>query len=59
MRVVGVRAYDAEETPFARLMADAMVLPIFDGGNQGIRRRQIQSIFQADGYEPWAATFGA
>jgi nitroalkane oxidase len=58
MRVVGVRAYDAEETPFARLMADAMVLPIFDGGNQGIRRRQIQSIFQADGYEPWAATFG-
>jgi hypothetical protein len=42
--------------PFARLMADAMVLPVFDGGNQGVRRRQIQNIFQADGYEPWAAT---
>jgi alkylation response protein AidB-like acyl-CoA dehydrogenase len=59
MRVVGVRAYDAEKWPFARLMADAMVLPVFDGGNQGIRRRQIQNIFQAKGYEPWAATFGA
>ena len=34
MHVVGVRAYDAEEWPFARLMADAMVLPVFDGGNQ-------------------------
>lgn len=59
MRVVGVRAYDEEKWPFARLMADAAVLPLFDGGNQGIRRRQIQNIFQADGYEPWAATFGA
>jgi nitroalkane oxidase len=58
MRVVGVRSYDAEKWPFARLMADAMVLPVFDGGNQGIRRRQIQDIFQADGYEPWAAAFG-
>jgi nitroalkane oxidase len=56
MRVVGVRAYNAEEMPFARLMADTMVLPVF--GNQGIRRRQIQSIFQADDYEPWVATFG-
>jgi len=59
MRVVGVQAYDAEEMPFARLMSDAMVLPIFDGGNQGARRRQIQSIFLADGYDPWAATFGS
>ena len=59
MRVVGVRSYDAGEWPFARLMADAMVLPVFDGGNQGIRRRQIQNIFQADHYEPWAATFPA
>ena len=59
MRVVGVRAYDSGRWPFARLMADAMVLPIFDGGNQGIRRRQIQNIFQADHYEPWAATYPA
>lgn len=58
MRVVGVRAYDAHEWPFTRLMADALVLPIFDGGNQGIRRRQVQEIFMREGYEPWVATFG-
>ena len=58
MRVVGTRAYDAEEWPFARLMSDAMVLPIFDGGNQGIRRRQIQNIFLSKDYDPWAASFG-
>jgi hypothetical protein len=32
-----------------------MVLPIFDGGNVGIRRRQIEKIYQSEGYEPWAA----
>ena len=58
MRVVGVRAYDGQEWPFARLMADALVLPIFDGGNQGVRRRQVQAIFLDKDYEPWAATFG-
>ncbi len=58
MRVVGVRAYDVEEWPFARLMSDAMVLPIFDGGNQGVRRRQIQNIFLGKDYDPWAVTFG-
>ena len=57
MRVVGIASYDAEEYPFARLMADALVLPIFDGGNQGIRRRQLQSIFLQPDYDPWAATF--
>lgn len=58
MRVVGTSAYDADEWPFARLMADALVLPIFDGGNQGVRRRQIQKIFLSKDYQPWAATFG-
>lgn len=36
-----------------------MVLPLFDGGNVGVRRRQIQKIFLDAGYEPWAATFGS
>ena len=40
-------------------MADALVLPVFDGGNQGIRRRQVQEIFGREAYQPWAATFGA
>ncbi len=59
MRVVGASAYDADQWPFARMMADALVLPIFDGGNQGIRRRQIQDIFLGKDYRPWAATFAS
>ncbi|MCJ1287517.1 hypothetical protein MMC26_006869 [Xylographa opegraphella] len=35
--VVGITAYDADQ-PFAGLLKTAMVLPIFDGGNVGIRR---------------------
>lgn len=35
-----------------------MCLPLFDGGNIGIRRRQLEKIFQADDYEPWAAFYG-
>jgi hypothetical protein len=30
-------SYD-HEAPFARLLQDALALPIFDGGNMGIRR---------------------
>lgn len=45
--------------PFAQLMEDALVLPIFDGGNQGVRRRDIQKIFLAEDYKPWECSFGA
>ncbi|ERF74399.1 hypothetical protein EPUS_06577 [Endocarpon pusillum Z07020] len=38
INVVGITAYDADQ-PFADLLNVAMVLPIFDGGNVGIRRR--------------------
>jgi len=58
MRVVGVSAYDAEQGPLAGLMADALVLPLFDGGNQGVRRRQVQALFLEEKYRPWDATFG-
>ena len=29
------------EAPLGRLLQDALALPIFDGGNMGIRRRQL------------------
>ena len=32
-------------------------MPLFDGGNIGIRRRQVEKIFQSKGYKPWAATY--
>jgi hypothetical protein len=49
------RSSYAEDQPFARWLNDAAVLPIFDGGNLGIRRRQIEKIYQQNSYDPWAA----
>jgi len=56
MKAVGVKAY-AKDMVFESLLNDAMVLPLFDGGNVGVRRRQLEKIFAAKGYEPWAATY--
>ncbi|PYI06946.1 putative acyl-CoA dehydrogenase [Aspergillus sclerotiicarbonarius CBS 121057] len=57
MNAVGVSAYNVE-LPFASLLSTALVLPIFDGGNVGIRRRAVQNLFMGEGYQPWATTFG-
>lgn len=35
-----------------------MVLPIFDGGNVGIRRRAMQQLMLSPTYDPWASTYG-
>lgn len=58
MKVVGIRSY-SQEYPLQTYMADALVLPLFDGGNVGMRRRQVQALFLAEGYEPWVASLGA
>jgi alkylation response protein AidB-like acyl-CoA dehydrogenase len=57
INLVGVSAY-SQAQPFGELLKDALVLPIFDGGNVGVRRRQIELIFVNDAYEPWESTFG-
>ncbi|KAK8156193.1 acyl-CoA dehydrogenase/oxidase [Phyllosticta citrichinensis] len=57
MKAVGITSY-ATDQPFSKLLNEAMVLPLFDGGNVGVRRRQIQKIFLDAGYEPWVATYG-
>ena len=57
MRVVGIESYD-HETPFGRLLRDALALPIFDGGNMGVRRRQLHNLFRTPGYDPMAAAEG-
>jgi hypothetical protein len=51
MRVVGVTSYSVHMT-FGRLMEDALCMPLFDGGNVGIRRRQIQVLMTDAGYDP-------
>lgn len=50
-------SYDAG-LPWGELLNTAICLPLFDGGNVGVRRRQVERIFNSPGYEPWAATFG-
>src|ERR1700739_3892879 len=58
MRVVGIESYD-HEAPFASLLQDALALPIFDGGNMGIRRRQLHTMFKRSDYDPLAASGAA
>jgi alkylation response protein AidB-like acyl-CoA dehydrogenase len=54
MRVVGVESY-LQHTGLMELLQDAMVYPLFDGGNVGVRRLQLQRILSAEGYDPMAA----
>ena len=58
MRVVGIDSYD-HEAPFGRLLQDALALPIFDGGNMGVRRRQLHTLFMREDYDPLAASGAA
>jgi len=57
MRVVGVTSYSVK-MPFGRLMEDALCMPIFNGGNVGVRRRQLQKLMTEAGYDPRSAAFG-
>jgi nitroalkane oxidase len=34
-------------------MNDAIALPLFDGGNLGVRRRHLEKIISAEDYELW------
>jgi butyryl-CoA dehydrogenase len=54
MQVVGIDSYD-HEAPFGPLLQDALALPIFDGGNMGVRRRQLHAMFMQPEYDPLAA----
>jgi butyryl-CoA dehydrogenase len=58
MRVVGIESYD-QETPFAGLLRDALALPIFDGGNMGVRRRQLHTLLKRNDYDPLLASGAA
>jgi len=51
MRVVGVDSYDCE-CHLGRLLQDALALPIFGGGNIGVRRRQLHAIMKRSDYDP-------
>jgi nitroalkane oxidase len=51
MRVVGVESYD-HALPLGRLLLDALALPLFGGGNIGVRRRQLHALLKRPEYDP-------
>ena len=54
MRLVGIDSY-TDMLPLAGLMQDALCFPLYDGGNMGVRRRQLHNLFRTPGYDPMAA----
>jgi alkylation response protein AidB-like acyl-CoA dehydrogenase len=54
MRLVGVNSY-SDLSPLSGLMQDALCFPLYDGGNMGVRRRQLHTMFKTPGYDPMAA----
>ena len=55
MRVVGIDSYD-HEAPLGRLLQDALALPVFDGGNMGVRRRQLHNLMKRPDYDALLAS---
>jgi nitroalkane oxidase len=58
MRVVGIAGYTKDLAPLERIMRNAMVFPLYDGGNQGIRRRQLHEMLRHPSYDPMGAAHG-
>jgi alkylation response protein AidB-like acyl-CoA dehydrogenase len=54
MRVVGVDSYD-DLDPLNGLLQDALVLPLFAGGNMGVRRRALHAALLNPAYDPLTA----
>lgn len=50
MKVVGVESY-TKDHPLERLLRDALVFPLYDGGNMGVRRRQLHGILCSPAYD--------
>lgn len=53
MRLVGIDGY-GDKTPIASIMQDVLCFPVYDGGNMGVRRRQLHEMLMEPGYDPLA-----
>jgi alkylation response protein AidB-like acyl-CoA dehydrogenase len=51
MRVIGVDSY-IKDSPMALLLRDSLCFPLYDGSNDGIRRRQLHALLQRSDYIP-------
>jgi nitroalkane oxidase len=54
MRLVGIDSY-TDMYPLAGLMQDALCFPLYDGGNMGVRRRQLHALFRSKDYDSMAS----
>ena len=54
INMISNRTSYADKSLFPRLLNDAAVYSLFDGGNVGIRRRQFQKLLCDENYKPWA-----
>ncbi|GAY10498.1 acyl-CoA dehydrogenase family protein [Pseudonocardia sp. N23] len=54
VKIVGVTAYD-KQFPLVRHLNEALAYPVIEGSNAGVRRRQLQTMLAAPGYDPLAA----
>ncbi|MBN9790073.1 acyl-CoA dehydrogenase [Pseudonocardia sp. TMWB2A] len=55
VRVVGIQAYN-RSNPIMHRLFDALAYPIFEGGNISMRRRQLQGVMTAEGWDPLQAS---
>jgi alkylation response protein AidB-like acyl-CoA dehydrogenase len=55
IKIIGVTAYD-EKFPIIRHLMDALAYPVIEGSNVGVRRRQLQKLFQTPDYDPLSAS---
>jgi alkylation response protein AidB-like acyl-CoA dehydrogenase len=55
MKVVGVSAYD-KDFPLLRHLNEALAYPVIEGGNIGVRRRQMHDLFRTPGFDPLTAS---
>jgi alkylation response protein AidB-like acyl-CoA dehydrogenase len=54
MRLVGVDAY-TNLTPIAAILEDVLCFPVYDGGNMGVRRRNLHNLLKNRDFDPIAA----
>jgi butyryl-CoA dehydrogenase len=57
MRVVGIESY-SHDMRLAALLQDAVCYPLFDGGNIGVRRRQLHTLLKDTEYDQLLAAEG-
>ena len=53
MQVVGVNSADKKHS-FEKLLREAAIFPIYDGGNFGMQRRRVHGVIASPGFNPRA-----